>query len=726
MELKIFSCLMALTLVLGLMACATPAEKVFDEQLASQLQAALEDAVESPETKFPGALLYVSSPELGTWSGAAGLGNIETDTAMRPDDKFRAGSVIKPMIAVVVLQLVEEGQFSLDDTMTAVLPESVTGRFANSNQITVRMLLNHTGGLADCIGPVQAEIVANPAKVWEVDEWLDIAAAQEPYFAPGQGWTYSNTDYILLGLVIEQATGRSWRAEFRERIIDELNLENTLLPEPGDLSIPGDYTHGYMDLGAGLVDVTGVDPSMADAAGGCALVMTAADLSRFLDAVMSGELFQNTGTLAEMLTIVDVPEGSIPFSGVAGYGLGMMKFLFPGSIEMVGHSGDTAGFSAFVFYLPAQGITISGMINDMDPLGIYYQILCPALEIVVPGFSIPEPEVGSTPPITDADGNVIPGSITSMETVNLGGVEQWILIRGKDTTKPVLLWLHGGPGMAYMPWVGLFQTAELEANFVVVQWDQRGAGKSFSKDLTAEDMRVEKFVSDTLELTDILRERFNQEKIFLVGHSWGSALGFMTIMENSEPYYAYIAAAEAADWSRRQTMSYEWVLEQAREDNNTEVIQVLESIQPFDPTNLEHVAAKNQFLDIYRGGDLYTEGLWDTYLDYALSGKSPEYTSADVENYMVARAFSYQTVVPQAVDYNLFRDFPVSPIPVHFFAGRHDHQTPGELAEEYYNFLEAPAKSFTWFENSCHTMIWDEPDKTTQELIRIANETLNP
>ena len=113
MELKIFSCLMALTLVLGLMACATPAEKVFDEQLASQLQAALEDAVESPETKFPGALLYVSSPELGTWSGAAGLGNIETDTAMRPDDKFRAGSVIKPMIAVVVLQLVEEGQFSL-------------------------------------------------------------------------------------------------------------------------------------------------------------------------------------------------------------------------------------------------------------------------------------------------------------------------------------------------------------------------------------------------------------------------------------------------------------------------------------------------------------------------------------------------------------------------------------------------------------------------------------
>lgn len=362
-------------------------EKKFDQQLANQLEAVLEDAVESSETQFPGALLYVSSPELGTWSGAAGLGNIDTNTAMRVNDKFRIGSTIKPMIAMIVLQLVEEGQFSLDDTMTAVLPESVTARFANSNSITVRMLLNHTSGMADCINPVQAEIIANLAKIWEIDEWLDIAASQEPYFAPGQGWTYSNTDYILLGLVIEQATGMSWREEFRERIIEELNLENTLLPEPGDLSIPGNYSHGYMDLGTGLDDVTRVDPSMADAAGGSAGVMTAADMTRFLDAMMAGELFRNPETLDEMLTsLAKIPEGSVPLSGAVGYSLGMMKFVFPGGIEMVGHSGDTGGFSSFMFYLPAQGITISGVVNDMDPLGVFYQILYPALEILVPGF----------------------------------------------------------------------------------------------------------------------------------------------------------------------------------------------------------------------------------------------------------------------------------------------------------------------------------------------------
>jgi len=369
------------------------------ESMTTQLQMVLEDAVNSPETAFPGVTLYVKSPDLGTWTGAAGLSNMETSIAMKSDDKFRAGSTIKPMIAVIILQLVEEGKFSLDDPMTAVLPESVTSKFTYSDQITVRMLLNHTSGMADCIGPVMNEIIADTAKVWEVDEWLDIAAAQDPYFAPGEDWIYSNTDYILLGLVIEQATGRSWRAEFRKRIIEELNLENTLLPEPGDLSIPGNYAHGYMDLGAGLVDVTGVDPSMADAAGGSALVTTTIDLARFLDAVLAGEFFQNTGTLEEMLTFVDVPEGNTPIIGLVGYGLGMMKSSFPGNIEMVGHSGDTAGFSTFAFHLPAEGITVSGVVNDMDPSGILLRVLSPSLEELIPDF---KPKISELDPASSA------------------------------------------------------------------------------------------------------------------------------------------------------------------------------------------------------------------------------------------------------------------------------------------------------------------------------------
>ena len=383
----------SLVLIIAVTASMVTAcgEKEFDQQLASRLQAVLDDAVESPETMFPGALLRVSSPELGTWTGAAGLGNIETSTAMRPDDKLRAGSIMKPFISVVTLQLIEEERFSLDNPMTTVLPESVTDRFANSNKITVRMLLNHTSGIPEWLGGAQiAEIGANPSKVWKVDEFLDLAAAQEPYFTPGQGWTYSNTDYNLLSLIIEQATGRPWREEVRERIIEELNLENTLLPEPGDTSIPGNHARGYQSMNGQLLDMTEVDPSMAGGAGGHALVTTAADLARFLDALLAGKLFQNDGTLDEMMTFVDAPNpwGVIPLPGIEweryNYGLGLEKLVLTDGGELIGHAGSTAGFASAVYYLPSQDITIEATINTMDLGSFYFQILLPALKVLAP------------------------------------------------------------------------------------------------------------------------------------------------------------------------------------------------------------------------------------------------------------------------------------------------------------------------------------------------------
>jgi hypothetical protein len=185
-------------------AAATPNDSV----VMKELQKALEAAVESPESAFPGALMYVSSPELGTWTGAAGLADIGTGIAINPEDKFRAGSILKPFVAVVILQLVEEGLFSLADPITAVLPESVTDKFADSDQITVRMLLNHTSGIPDWLTEAaNAEIFANPAKVWDVEEFLDLAATQEPYFAPGEGYAYSNTNYNLSAWLSKRSLG---------------------------------------------------------------------------------------------------------------------------------------------------------------------------------------------------------------------------------------------------------------------------------------------------------------------------------------------------------------------------------------------------------------------------------------------------------------------------------------------------------------------------------------
>jgi D-alanyl-D-alanine carboxypeptidase len=357
------------------------------------LQRALEAAVESPDTQYPGAVLHVSSSELGTWTGAAGLGDTETNTAMRPHDKFRAGSLTKPFIAVVILQLVEEGLFSLDDPITTVLPESVTSKFADSNQITVRMLLNHTGGLPDFMDLAGPEIVANPTKLWEAEEFLDFAAAQEPWFAPGEAQGYSNTDYILLGMIIEEATGRSWREEMRARVFEPLNLENTLLPEPNDTTIPGDHARGYADFGDGVVDATEiVNASVVGAPGGQSLVTNPEDLARFMTTVLAGELFQKAETLDEMLTFVDWPDGNPLSPYLDGYGLGLMKADFGSGIEGVGHSGDTeGGYHVFVFHLPAQNMTISGAVNAFDHRAGF--LLIPrALEVLVPGYSAPELE----------------------------------------------------------------------------------------------------------------------------------------------------------------------------------------------------------------------------------------------------------------------------------------------------------------------------------------------
>ena len=242
------------------------------------------------------------------------------------------------MISVVMLQLVEEGLFSLDDTLPAVLSGSVTRKFANSEQITVRMLLNHTAGLPDFLGLAIGEILANPEKVWKAEEFLDFAATLEPWFAPGEFIGYSNTDYTLLGMIIEEAPGQSWRQEMRKRIIEPLNLENTLLPDPDDVTIPEAHARGYADFGSGVFDATEfVNASVVGAPGGQSMVTTPEDLARFWDAVLAGELFQEAGTLDEMLTSPDIPLIQNPEELFLGYGLGVMHVDFGSGIEEGAH-----------------------------------------------------------------------------------------------------------------------------------------------------------------------------------------------------------------------------------------------------------------------------------------------------------------------------------------------------------------------------------------------------
>lgn len=366
--------------------------QLLDQELGQKLQAALEAAVARPDTNWPGAVMYVSAPGLGAWSGAAGLGEVESNTPMRPHDRFRAGSLIKPFIAAVVLQLVEEGRFALDDPISGLLPDQVAGKLPNSDQITVHMLLNHTSGLPEFMNVAGPEIVAHPGKVWRAEEFLDFAAAQEPSFAPGKGQRYSNTGYLLLGMIIEKATGRPWREEVRQRIIEPLNLKDTLLPVPEETTLPGDHAHGYADFGQGPFDATDlVTASVVGAAGGQSLITNAPDLARFMDALLAGRLFKKAGTLDDMLTFVEFSPDQAESVVVKEYGQGLMKASYGGDLTGIGHSGDTeGGYSAFVFRFPDQGITISCAVNVLDPGAGFLQLMPPVLKLLVPGHTMPE------------------------------------------------------------------------------------------------------------------------------------------------------------------------------------------------------------------------------------------------------------------------------------------------------------------------------------------------
>src|SRR5829696_5509681 len=347
---------------------ATPtasADAPFDPTLARRLQTILDDAVASSGGGIPGALLHVEHDGHGGWTGASGFGQLDPDVAIQPGDRFSSGSIVKPFVAATVLQLAEGGHFTLDASLPAVLPADVISRFTGASEITVRMLLGHRSGLPDWdSSDVDASIVSDLGKNWTDSDLLDLAPAKESLFSPGTDYSYSNTNYTLLGLIIEHATGADWRDEVTNGVIKPLELEATALPAPGDRSLGGPHAHGYVDVNGELLDVSTADPSMFGAAGGNALVTSVSDLVRFMNALLAGRLFQHPETLNAMLDFKPATEEP----GQIGYGLGLLQRALPGGIETIDHLGGAIGYRAYVARLPHQQVTLATAMNSLaDP-----------------------------------------------------------------------------------------------------------------------------------------------------------------------------------------------------------------------------------------------------------------------------------------------------------------------------------------------------------------------
>ena len=329
----------------------------------------------------------------------------------------------------------------------------------------------------------------------------------------------------------------------------------------------------------------------------------------------------------------------------------------------------------------------------------------------------------STPAITDEQGNRPAGSIAELVRVDLNGRREWITIRGWDKEKPVLLFLAGGPGGTQLAAVR-HELAALEKDFVVIGWDQPGSGKS-SGAVETKDISVETYIEDGHALTGYLKERFGKDKIFLIGESWGSALGVFLADRYPEDYFALIGTAQMVDFLKTDQMDYNVVMEMARNAGDTALIERLtRNGEP--PYNGKGNALKTAvFLnylsaEMARDPRIHNAG-YDTLRDIG----SPEYGLMDKINYFRGLVNTFDQVYPQLYGIDLRRDYAQLEIPVWFFLGRYDLNAPAVLAEEYEQVLQAPRKGIVWFEHSGHSPWINERDKFTEEVLRCFTAALD-
>jgi D-alanyl-D-alanine carboxypeptidase len=328
------------TVTAAVAVLATPAAAAAAPQDADRagLQSGLDGVVVAGAI---GALAQVRN-EHGVWRGTSGVAEVGKTRPVPVNSRFRVGSITKTFLATVVLQLVDEGELRLEDTVESWLP----GVVPNGHNITVRQLLNHTSGLYDVIPtltlPPDPAFLDNRWRTWTADELVARALANPPVFKdPGSAFSYSNTGYLLVGQIIEKATGVSYAKQIERRVIRPLKLDDTWLPGTST-RIRGPHPHGYVPIeqptgGWQLVDYTQMNPSVFGAGG--EMISTTKDLNRFFAELLGGRLLPGH-LLDEMKT---------PGTNTRTYGLGLSWRETPCGLAVYGNDGDALAYQAYSF-----------------------------------------------------------------------------------------------------------------------------------------------------------------------------------------------------------------------------------------------------------------------------------------------------------------------------------------------------------------------------------------
>ena len=312
--------------------------------------------------------------------------------------------------------------------------------------------------------------------------------------------------------------------------------------------------------------------------------------------------------------------------------------------------------------------------------------------------------------------------IDEARAVEIGGIRQWITVRGRDRRNPILLVIHGGPAAPDLPNRYLFE-APWTDYFTVVEWDQRGAGKTYELNdpaTVAPTLHKERMIEDAEELVGYLRAAYGKKKIFALGHSWGTILGLALAERRPDWLYAYIGVGQIIDFREGERIGYDWVLNAARKAGDTQAVKELTAIAPYpEPDG----AAPIDKIDVERKWSVRYGGLThgrQSY-DYWENAEkiSPDYSETDFKAIDAGSAFSFPKLLPEmaATDFSKLRRLGC---PVLIFAGRYDYTTPSQPVLRWYDRLAAPSKRFIWFENSAHMMYAEEPGRVLVHLVQDA------
>lgn len=325
--------------------------------------------------------------------------------------------------------------------------------------------------------------------------------------------------------------------------------------------------------------------------------------------------------------------------------------------------------------------------------------------------------------IADVQKIVTPNGIDETLVLDLGGARQVVNIRGSDRVNPILIYIHGGPGSVEMPMAWTFQHS-WEDFFTVVQWDQRGAGRSFPLNdpaVIGPTLRLERYRDDAIALVEQLRARLGQQKVFVLGHSFGSAVGLAVAQARPDLLHAYIGMGQLIDFRENERVGMQQTLAIARERGDAEAIRAIQVLRPYPdrgPFTIVQADAWRKYANRY--GSL--AGLRPDADFYFNSTKlSPLYTPADRAAWAKGSAFTATTLWPRLANVS-FASVRQLDVPTVFLLGRHDKTTPSRIAADWLSRLTAPSRTLCWFENSGHLPMIEEPGRTLAALLLVRSE----